>query len=123
MRTAAFDALLGLYDPTGEILDVNDDGPSGTDSQIVATLPASGTFTVIATSFEAMATGGAYSISLACTDAPACSTTTERLCLNNRFLITTAWKDFSGNTGTGKAVPLTSDTGTSGSSTPRTSSS
>ena len=112
MRTAAFDALLGLYDPSGEILDVNDDGPSGTDSQIVATLPASGTYTVIATSFEATATPGAYSISLACTAAPACSTTTERLCLNSRFLITTTWKDFSGNTGTGKAVQLTPDTGT-----------
>ena len=66
---------------------------------------------ILATSFEAAPTPGAYSLALACAAAPACSTNTERLCLNNRFLITTTWKDFSGNTGTGKAIQLTPDTG------------
>ena len=34
------------------------------------------------------------------------------LCLNNaRFAVTVEWKDFSGNTGSGKAIPLTGDTG------------
>ena len=34
------------------------------------------------------------------------------LCLNNaRFAVSVEWKDFSGNTGSGKAIPLTADTG------------
>ena len=111
LKAAGFDTLLGLFDPSGEILDVNDDGPSGTDSQIVAELPVTGTYVIMATSFDAAPITGAYSIALACAAAPACSTTTERLCLNNRFLITTTWKDFSGNTGTGKPIQLTPDTG------------
>ncbi len=45
--------------------------------------------------------------------AAACAPTATRLCLrDNRFAIQVAWKDFQGNTGTGKAVPLTGDTGT-----------
>lgn len=111
LKATGFDTLLALFDPSGEILDVNDDGPSGTDSQIVAELPVTGTYVILATSFEAAPITGAYSLALACAAAPACSTNTERLCLNNRFLITTTWKDFSGNTGTGKAIQLTPDTG------------
>lgn len=43
----------------------------------------------------------------------ACEPTPTRLCLrDNRFAVEVAWKDFQGNSGTGKAVPLTSDTGT-----------
>jgi len=112
MRSAAFDTLVALFDPSGELVDVNDDGPLGTDSQIVATLSATGTYSIVATSFDEGPTPGAYSLALACAAAPACSTTADRLCLNDRFLITTVWKDFSGNTGTGKAVQLTPDTGT-----------
>ena len=34
------------------------------------------------------------------------------LCLNNsRFAVSVEWKDFQGNTGSGKAIPLTGDTG------------
>ena len=41
-----------------------------------------------------------------------CAASTTRLCLNNnRFAVEVTWKDFSGNTGTGKAVSLTGDTG------------
>jgi ELWxxDGT repeat protein len=41
-----------------------------------------------------------------------CVESATRLCLNNgRFAVEAAWKDFSGNTGTGKAVRLTGDTG------------
>ena len=112
MRSTAFDTLLALFDPSGETVDVNDDGPVGTDSQIVATLSMTGTYTIVTTSLEEGPTPGAYSLSLACAAAPACSTTADRLCLNGRFLITTTWRDFSGNTGTGKAVQLTPDTGT-----------
>ena len=41
-----------------------------------------------------------------------CAPTETSLCMNGgRFRVEVNWKDFSGNTGTGKAVPLTSDTG------------
>jgi hypothetical protein len=43
---------------------------------------------------------------------PGCTPTGTDLCLNNgRFRVTVAWRDFAGNTGLGRAVPLTSDTG------------
>jgi ELWxxDGT repeat protein len=42
-----------------------------------------------------------------------CQPSARRLCLNNnRFAVEVAWKDFQNRTGTGTAVPLTSDTGT-----------
>lgn len=41
-----------------------------------------------------------------------CASSPTGLCLNdNRFRVEVQWKDFAGNTGTGQAVPLTSDTG------------
>ena len=41
-----------------------------------------------------------------------CVASATRLCLNGgRFAVEVAWKDFSGNTGMGKAVGLTGDTG------------
>ncbi|HWN41866.1 MAG TPA: ELWxxDGT repeat protein [Thermoanaerobaculia bacterium] len=46
------------------------------------------------------------------TAAGPCQPTAERLCLNSqRFAVEVAWKDFQGNTGKGKAVNLTADTG------------
>ena len=46
------------------------------------------------------------------TKAGACVESATRLCLNGgRFAVESTWKDFSGNTGTGKAVRLTGDTG------------
>ncbi len=45
--------------------------------------------------------------------AAACAASPTRLCLRDgRFAVEVAWKDFQGNTGAGKAVPLTADTGT-----------
>jgi ELWxxDGT repeat protein len=42
----------------------------------------------------------------------ACAASATRLCLNGgRFAVEVAWKDFSGNSGTGKAVALSGDTG------------
>ncbi len=42
-----------------------------------------------------------------------CQASAQQLCLNNgRFAVTVNWKDFDGLTGTGTAVPLTTDTGT-----------
>jgi hypothetical protein len=44
--------------------------------------------------------------------AGACAPSTTALCLNGgRFRVEVAWKDFAGNTGVGRAVPLTGDTG------------
>jgi len=41
-----------------------------------------------------------------------CASSTTALCLNGgRFKVEVAWKDFSGNSGVGQAVPLTADTG------------
>ena len=43
----------------------------------------------------------------------ACVAGSTALCLNGgRFRVTVAWKDFTGQTGTGQASPLTGDTGT-----------
>ena len=43
----------------------------------------------------------------------ACQAGPRRLCLGGgRFAVDVAWKDFSGHTGFGTAVPLTADTGT-----------
>jgi len=42
----------------------------------------------------------------------ACVPGANILCLNSaRFSVSVEWKDFSGNTGSGKAIPLTADTG------------
>ncbi|HET9768504.1 MAG TPA: hypothetical protein VFS60_16775 [Thermoanaerobaculia bacterium] len=44
--------------------------------------------------------------------AGSCASSVTALCLNdNRFRVTVAWEDFSGNTGSGQAVALTDDTG------------
>lgn len=46
------------------------------------------------------------------TKAAPCVESATRLCLNGgRFAVESSWKDFSGNTGTGRAVRLTGDTG------------
>jgi hypothetical protein len=42
----------------------------------------------------------------------ACAPSSTRLCLNgDRFAVEIGWKDFQGNTGVGRAVKLTGDTG------------
>jgi Calx-beta domain/Bacterial pre-peptidase C-terminal domain len=68
LDSAAFDAYLYLLAPDGSLLSSDDDGGGGTNSQIPTaggfiTLPASGTYTIYATSFEAEELGD-YSISL-----------------------------------------------------------
>ncbi|HEX3526993.1 MAG TPA: ELWxxDGT repeat protein [Thermoanaerobaculia bacterium] len=45
-----------------------------------------------------------------------CEPAAQRLCLGDgRFAVEVTWKDFQGNTGQGTAVPLSTDTGTTGS--------
>ncbi|MEC4807018.1 MAG: tetratricopeptide repeat protein, partial [Jaaginema sp. PMC 1080.18] len=58
-----FDTYLLLVAPTAETIAQNDDSTDGTNSQIVVTLPATGTYTVIANSYEAGATGN-YSLEI-----------------------------------------------------------
>jgi hypothetical protein len=40
-----------------------------------------------------------------------CTANATTLCLNNRFAVTATWRTTGGQTGTGTAVPITSDTG------------
>jgi ELWxxDGT repeat protein len=42
---------------------------------------------------------------------PGCQATAEALCLGGRFRVEAFWRDFQGNFGPGRAVPLTADTG------------
>ncbi|MGE5234539.1 MAG: WD40/YVTN/BNR-like repeat-containing protein [Acidobacteriota bacterium] len=54
--------------------------------------------------------GGLWEVTLPI--ATGCSTSTTALCLNSsRFRVELTWTDFQGNTGSGQAVPLTSDSG------------
>jgi tetratricopeptide (TPR) repeat protein len=58
-----FDTYLLLRSPSGEVIAENDDGSSeNTNSRIVVTLPESGTYTLMANSYEAGAMG-AYRLS------------------------------------------------------------
>jgi hypothetical protein len=72
MNSSVFDTYLYLLDASNQLIAQDDDGGGGTNSRIPATsggftLPATGSFTIYATSFSADATTGstgAYSISL-----------------------------------------------------------
>ncbi|MBD2090539.1 trypsin-like peptidase domain-containing protein [Microcoleus sp. FACHB-1515] len=58
MESSEFDTYLLLVDPNGQLVDQNDDGSQGsTNSQIVATLPADGTYTVIANAYDSTGRG------------------------------------------------------------------
>lgn len=68
MTSPAFDTFLYLLRPDGSVLQIDDDGAGGTDSRIppgsgFLTLPATGSYTILANSFDAGATG-AYSLTL-----------------------------------------------------------
>lgn len=59
MRSAEFDTFLTLYGPDGEQLRFNDNGIPPTDSGLFSyELPASGQYTIVATSREAAESGG-----------------------------------------------------------------
>lgn len=61
MTSDEFDTYLGLLGPSGEVVAENDDSNGTTDSEIVVTLPTSGTYTVIANAYDQ--TGrGSYSL-------------------------------------------------------------
>lgn len=76
LNSAAFDTYLILYNPSGGIVQEDDDGGTGTNSRIppdagYLSLTATGTYKIAATSYGAGATGS-YSISLS--EAPMGST-------------------------------------------------
>jgi outer membrane protein assembly factor BamB len=68
MTSSAFDTYLFLLNPDGSTLRIDDDGGGGTNSRIPSssgyfTLPATGSYTILANSFDVGATG-AYSLTL-----------------------------------------------------------
>lgn len=85
--------------------------------------PASGSGTASATVSWTQNTGAArsgnvtiagksFSVSQAAASAATCTPDANALCLfGSRFRVTATYSDYGGGTGTGKAVPLTSDTG------------
>jgi ELWxxDGT repeat protein len=93
--------------PSGQLASVGDThafGPLGASTGSVTTTsaPAAGSapLQVVARRVVPRAATGA------------CAPSTTRLCLSgSRFSVEVAWKDFAGNTGAGKAVGLTADTG------------
>ena len=52
-----FDALLFLLSPTGEDIAADNNGASGTNARIVITLPMTGTYTIVASSYQIGAIG------------------------------------------------------------------
>ncbi|MEO1148066.1 MAG: PPC domain-containing protein, partial [Cyanobacteria bacterium J06638_22] len=52
MTSDDFDTYLGLLGPDGSVVAENDDSNGTTDSQITVALPSSGTYTVIANSYD-----------------------------------------------------------------------
>jgi hypothetical protein len=131
MTSSAFDTYLYLLDPTPVSVARNDDFGGSTNSQIVFTLTASGTWTVGATSLEANQLGS-YALALQCsTSAPTptptpivtpvptatpipgpCIAGPTTLCVNGgRFRVQMDWATADGRTGAGMAVPATADTG------------
>ncbi|NEQ26086.1 MAG: serine protease, partial [Microcoleus sp. SIO2G3] len=58
MESTQFDTYLLLVDPNGQLVDQNDDGAQGsTNSQITATLPSDGTYTIIANAYDSTGRG------------------------------------------------------------------
>jgi hypothetical protein len=65
--------------------------------------PRSGTLTLA---------GNTYTVTQAGTTSSSCSANSTTLCLNNgRYRVTSSWRTTGGQTGSGQAISLTSDTG------------
>ncbi len=70
MTSREIDSYLILLDPNGDEVTQDDDGGGGSNSRIVATLPADGTYLLMANSYEA-GQAGAYSVKAEATTASA----------------------------------------------------
>ncbi|MBK6314545.1 MAG: S8 family serine peptidase [Blastocatellia bacterium] len=62
-NSTAFDAFLRLNNPSGTLVASDDDSNGGTNSKITYTLAATGTFTILATSYAGGSTGS-YTVAL-----------------------------------------------------------
>ena len=88
MSAEAFDPLLSLIGPGGDLLATDDDSGGGTNARIRYTLPTGGNYTLIASRFEA-ATGGDYLISAELAQPPAVTSAQLRLGIQLRGAFTT----------------------------------
>lgn len=61
---AGLDSFIELYDPAGAKIGENDDGGGGTNSWLVKTLPSTGTYRILARSYN-LASSGRYNLQLA----------------------------------------------------------
>ena len=115
MRSTVFDTYLILFDPSGNEVDENNDGPGqGTDARISFTATDAGTYTVYANSYLTGITGG-YTLEVVCGQtSTTCTAGPTTLCLNNgRFRVQAIFTapTLGITNGTAQAVPLTTDTG------------
>lgn len=60
MTSGEFDTYLGLLGPDGSVVAENDDSNGTTDSEIVITLPSSGTYTIVANAYDSSGQGSYY---------------------------------------------------------------
>jgi hypothetical protein len=108
---ATFDTFLFLLDPTQTVAATGGEGGGPTDSQIVFTLNATGTWVIGANAYNASVVG-AYTLTLQCGSVPACIQNSTTLCLNNgRFRVQAVFTTPTGQTGDATAVVETTDTG------------
>jgi hypothetical protein len=119
LTSTDFDAYLFLLDPSGSNDVAQDDdsagGVNGTDARIIFTLNQTGTWFIVTNALEPDDTLGGYSVSLTCTGGNgggSCTSNATTLCLNNfRYSVTVTFSTPAGQSGSGMAVPETSDTG------------
>jgi len=119
MSSSAVDSYLFLIDPSGTNAVAQDDdsggGASTHDARIVFTLTQTGTWFIVANAYDAN-TFGSYSLSLTCATVGGgdggCVSNATTLCLNNaRYRVTVTFSTPQGQSGSGMAVPETTDTG------------
>lgn len=95
MVSSAFDNYLILVDPDGETVAEADDGSSGDDERITFTLHSTGTWTIIANTYDSRETGH-YMLRIECGvgQPSTCTTGGRTLCLNNnRYRVTLSATD------------------------------
>lgn len=123
-RTVRWEVASMAPEGTPEVVSLNG-RPAGTPVQGEVTVPAGGRRQVSVEAemarFERLAqdllfidrdNGSVLTSASLRSFSPGCTASDTDLCLNGgRIRVTVAWRDFAGNTGLGRAVPLTSDTG------------
>jgi hypothetical protein len=124
MTSSVIDSYLFLVDPSGSNDVAQDDdsggGATGLDSRIVFTLNQTGTWFIVANVIDDTTRTndpllGPYSVTLSCSGGDgggSCTSNATTLCLNNfRYSVTVTFSTPAGQSGSGMAVPETSDTG------------